>query len=40
MAEQEGKDYEEVKPDYGQDDPYKDSVDNLPVRRREKWRIW
>ena len=41
IAEQEGREYEEVKPDYGsKDDPYKDSVDNLPVRRREKWRIW
>ena len=41
IAEQEGVDYEEVKPDFsGNDDPYRDTVDNMPVKRREKWRIW
>ena len=32
-------DYEEVKPDYDKD-PMKDSVDSLPVKRKQKWRIW
>ena len=32
---------EEVKPEYqGKDDPMKDSVDSLPVKRKQKWRIW
>lgn len=33
-------DYDEVKPDYDGKDPMKDSVDNLPVKRKQKWRIW
>ena len=33
-------DYEEVKPEYEGKDPMKDSVDSLPVKRKQKWRIW
>ena len=40
IAEQEGISIDEVQLDDGKDDPYKDSVDNLPMKRREKWRIW
>ena len=31
--------YEEVKPEY-EKDPMKESVDSLPVKRKQKWRIW
>ena len=41
LAEEEGRtDYERVKPQHETDDPYKDSVDNLPVGKKRKWRIW
>jgi hypothetical protein len=33
-------DYEKVKPEYEEKDPMKDSVDSLPVKRKQKWRIW
>ncbi len=33
-------DFEKVKPEYEKDDPMKDSVDSLPVKRKQKWRIW
>jgi hypothetical protein len=33
------EDYERVKPEY-EKDPMKDSVDSLPVKRKQKWRIW
>jgi hypothetical protein len=33
-------DYEKVKPEFEKDDPMKDSVDSLPVKRKQKWRIW
>ena len=30
-----------VKPDYeGKDDPYHDTVDKLPLKRKQKWRLW
>ncbi len=32
-------DYEKVKPEY-EKDPMKDSVDSLPIKRKQKWRIW
>ena len=32
-------DYEKVTPEY-EKDPMKDSVDSLPVKRKQKWRIW
>jgi hypothetical protein len=32
-------DYDKVKPEY-EEDPMKDSVDSLPVKRKQKWRIW
>lgn len=32
-------DYEEVQPSY-EKDPMKDSVDSLPVKRKQKWRLW
>jgi hypothetical protein len=32
-------DYEKVTPEY-EKDPMKDSVDSLPIKRKQKWRIW
>ena len=32
-------DFDQVKPEY-EKDPMKDSVDSLPVKRKQKWRIW
>jgi hypothetical protein len=30
-----------VSPNYEKkDDPYQDTVDNLPVKRKQKWRLW
>jgi len=31
---------ERVKPAYEEDDPYKGTVDKLPVKRKQKWRIF
>lgn len=40
FAQEEGRqDFDEVKPEH-EEDRYKDSVDNLPVKRKQKWRIW
>lgn len=34
-------DVESVKAEHeGGEDPYKDTVDNLPVKRKQKWRLW
>jgi hypothetical protein len=31
---------EKVKPLYETEDPYKETVDKLPVKRKQKWRIF
>lgn len=33
-------DVQRVKAEHEGNDPYKDTVDNLPVRRKQKWRLW
>lgn len=43
MAEESGDPdimYEKVKPEQEGSDPYKDTVDKLPVKQKKKWRLW
>ncbi len=44
IAQEKGLKPEEidfVSPNYEKkDDPYQDTVDNLPVKRKQKWRLW
>ena len=34
------EDIDFVKPEYDDGDPYKETVDKLPVKRKQKWRLW
>jgi len=43
IAQEQGvsdKDIDFVKPSHEEQDPYKETVDRLPVKRKQKWRLF